>query len=303
MSSFEKAMKRYFGSTNNKDTAQTSDPSANNPHAPADRTAVEHSGQDKEPGAAQPTTSPPITIDIPRLEKDRIVLFSPSNRNAVDEYRNIKRPLLHNAFGKRSTTTDHGNLVMVTSAVKGEGKTTTAINLALSIAKELDRTVLLVDADASQRGVSRMMGIEERQGLTDLLSASVTNPGEVLVKTDIPKLTLLPAGQEHPQFTELLASDNMRHLAEELSTRYPDRLILFDAPPLLVTNEARVLAGLMGQILLVVEAEKTTQPMLKEAISYLDNSKPIGTVLNKSRLGFSKGGYYGYGYPSHQPPT
>ena len=234
-----------------------------------------------------------VTLDFARLKSQGIVTSDSLHHQTIEEYRDIKRLLLQNAFGQGGISVNNGNLVMVTSAVAGEGKTFTSVNLSLSIARELDRTVLLIDADVIRQGASRMLGIDHHSGLTDLLSNPTLGVNDVLVSCDVPKLKLLPAGQGHPNVAELMASENMRHLMEEMAKRYGDRLILFDAPPLLAASEARVLAGLVGQILLVVEAESTTQYMVQEAVSKLDKSKAIGLVLNKSRQRTSSNYFYG----------
>jgi receptor protein-tyrosine kinase len=117
----------------------------------------------------------------------------------------------------------------------------------------------------------------------------------VLVDTNVPSLTVLPAGSQHHLSTELLAGENMRRLAMEMSGRYPDRVVIFDSPPLLATTEASVLARLMGQVVMVVEAGRTQQSQVKAALALLDPNQSVGFVLNKTR-GFLGQEYYGYGY-------
>ena len=184
----------------------------------------------------------------------------------------------------------------MTSALAGEGKTFTSINLAMSIAMEMDKTVLLIDADVAKPDVTARLGIEAEKGLIDvLLDDGLTLP-DVLLRTDIPKLTLLPSGSRHVHSTELLASERMRQLTLELSTRYSDRIVIFDSPPLLLTSEARVLAGLMGQIVLVTEESKTPQHAVKEAVGMLDANEIVGIVMNKGAHRKDVDGYGGYGY-------
>jgi protein-tyrosine kinase len=207
---------------------------------------------------------------------------------------------LKNAFGHGVTPIAQGNLVMVTSALPGEGKSFTAINLAMSMAAEMDRTVLLVEADLAKPAICRYLGISgPEKGLVDYLAEPGLELSKLLLKTNVPKLSLLPAGQQRPNATELLASSGMRELMAQLSQRYPDRIVVFDSPPLLLSNEAVVLAGLMGQIVMVVEAGKTQQARVKDAIALLDQNQVIGVVLNKQVVGSGTGyGYYqgGYGY-------
>jgi len=161
---------------------------------------------------------------------------------------------------------------------------------------EMDRTVLLVDADVAKPDVANRLGVESEKGLIDvLLDEKLTLP-DVLLRTDIPKLTLLPSGSKHVHSTELLASERMRQITLELSNRYPDRIVIFDSPPLLLTSESRVLAGLMGQVVLVVEEAATSQHAVKEAMSLLEANEIVGIVMNKGRRGGSGDTYGGYGY-------
>lgn len=212
------------------------------------------------------------------------------------EYRRIKRPLLHNAFGKSASLVDQGNLIMVTSAIPGEGKTYTAVNLALAIAQERDSTVLLVDGDVTKQGMSRMMGIEKcRPDFTDLLASDNMPISDALLKTDVPGLVTLPAGKPHEYITEMIASKRMANLMHEFATRYSDRIVVFDGPPLLSTPEAQVLADLVGQIVLVVEAGKTPFTIVQEALEMLPDEKAVGLVLNKSESISNRGSYY-YNY-------
>ena len=211
----------------------------------------------------------------------------------AEEYRQIKRPLLINAFSQGASAIQNGNLIMITSALPGEGKTFTAINLAMSIALERDRTVLLVDADVAKPGVSEYIGKTEWPGLVDYLLSDTMQLSDVLVKTDVPKLRLLPAGRRHPHSTELLASESMRRLAQELASRYPDRVVIFDSPPLLATSEAAVLARLMGQIVMVVEASRTSQDIIQDALGQLNPDIMTSLILNKSHQPFGTP-YYDY---------
>ncbi|MDH3979096.1 MAG: XrtA-associated tyrosine autokinase [Gammaproteobacteria bacterium] len=214
----------------------------------------------------------------------------------TEEFRRIKRPLLMNIRGEGASVVPNANMIMVSSALPGEGKTFTSINLAMSIAMEMDRTVLLVDADVAKPDVTARLGVEAEKGLIDvLLDDSLTLP-DVLLRTDIPKLALLPSGSRHVHSTELLASERMRQLTLELSSRYPDRIVIFDSPPLLLASEARVLAGLMGQVVMVVEESMTRQHAAQEAVEMLADNEIVGIVMNKGRHKSKEGGYGGYGY-------
>ena len=216
----------------------------------------------------------------------------------AEELRRIKRPLLDNAFGRSASLVDRGNLIVVTSALAGEGKTFMSLNLAMSIAMELDRTVLLVDADVKKATATRYLTEEPAVGLIDIVADPQADIGDAIVATNMPKLRVLPAGRDRANVAELLASGRMRRIADELAQRYDDRVVIFDTPPLLVTSESAVLANLVGQIVLVVEAERTTQSSVQQAVSVLDHNKAIGLLFNKSKTGAGGGYayYYGYGY-------
>ena len=213
----------------------------------------------------------------------------------AEEFRVIKRPLLRNVIEEGPARIDNANLIMITSALSGEGKTFNAINLAISMAMELDYTVLLVDADVSRPSVFRQLGLAPERGLMDILSGEVDDLSDVLLRTNIEKLSLLPAGMPHSRATELLASENMNRLLKQMATRYSDRIIVFDSPPLLLTTESRVLATHMGQVVVVVEAERTTHASIRQALATIESCPVKMTVLNKSRRS-GPGSYYGYGY-------
>jgi len=279
MSTIEKALNRLAGGT---------------PQAPAPRPPM--SGKSQQPA---------VELDDPdALRIDRDMLFSAGmlvpgmGRSLIaEEFRHIKRPLLSNVLGTDGNSIPNANLIMVTSALPGEGKTFSSVNLAISIAMEMDHTCLLVDADVARPSVMRTLGVyrPEAKGLVDYLSDERLHLSELLLKTDIPKLTVLPSGRGDVHATELLASESMRRLVQELSVRYHDRIVIFDSPPLLATSESRVLASLVGQIVVVVEAEKTQQAVFQQAMSLLDQNKYIGLVLNKDRRVRQTDYYYGYG--------
>lgn len=263
----------------------------------------------KPPGQAQ--TSQQVTLDLDALGAAGIVTPSAPRSLVADQFRVLKRPLLTSAKATGDAAVHHGNLIMVTSALIGEGKSFSSVNLAMSIAMELDSTVLLVDADVARPSVLRMLGLPPGPGLLDVLEGKA-DISSVLLKTNIDKLTLLPSGTPHMQATELLASDAMRLLLDDMSRRYPDRIVVFDSPPLLLTTEARVLATQMGQVVMIVQADKTLQADVEHALATIKGCQHVNLVLNKARVD-SSGGYhgsgygygYGYGYatPSGKPTT
>lgn len=237
-----------------------------------------------------------VEIDLEALAAAGIVSPYAPRSQIADQFRVIKRPLIRNAMGKGASSIAHGNLIMVTSALAGEGKTFTAINLAMSMATELDYTVMLVDADVPRPSVMKVLGLPEGPGLLDLVIGESSDMSSMLLKTNIDKLTILPIGTQHARATELLASDAMVRLLDEMANRYPDRIIVFDSPPLLLTTEARVLASHMGQVVLVVQAGRTLQSEVRQALATIEACPVKLLLLNQARTG-SKGGYgYGYGY-------
>lgn len=254
-------------------------------------------GKTSSAGQIKSSSSREVAINFEHSSKLGILVPDQSKNQLSEEYRVIKRPLLNNAFGKTATNIPHANLIMVTSALPGEGKSFSAINLAISMASEMDRTVLLVEADVAKPAVCQYLGIPEpEKGLVDYLVEPSLNMADLMLKTNVPKLNIFPAGRRHAQSTELLSSAGMQNLMEELSQRYSDRVVIFDSPPLLLTSEAVVLAGLMGQIVLVIEASKTPQSVVKDAVALLDPHQTIGVLLNKSERGIGTGyGLYGYG--------
>jgi exopolysaccharide/PEP-CTERM locus tyrosine autokinase len=215
------------------------------------------------------------------LREARMLVPDAFDAKLADEYRRIKRPLLDNAFGKGAELMEHGNLIQVTSSLSGEGKTYTALNLAVSIALEQEKTVLLVDCDVIKQDLSCLLGLADRPGLLEVLDSGL-DLSEVLVATDVPDLVVLPAGTRHAYVSEVLSSNRMAALTREMASRYPDRIILFDSPPLLATPMTQIVAGLVGQVTMVVEADTTPQDKVQDALGLIGENKAIGLVLNKA---------------------
>lgn len=238
-----------------------------------------------------------VTIDRDRLREEGFLAPEKYERQMADEYRRIKRPLISNAFGLGLPKLELGNLILISSAIPGEGKTHTCLNLALSLSAERDRTVLLVDGDVPNPHISRLLGIADQPGLLDVLGDHPPNLEELLIRTDVPRLSVLPAGTLTGHAPELLASTRMAELCSELSQRYPDRTILFDSPPLLAATEGQAIAMHVGQVVLVIAESATGRDEVRAAFGLLDHRKPINAILNKSRRS-KLGGYYqsSYGY-------
>jgi exopolysaccharide/PEP-CTERM locus tyrosine autokinase len=284
-----------------------SQPESKADYVPGPADAVEmasHAGRESDAPAVETDATGqmagrPAVLAINGLGLEGIISPQTERSRTAEEFRMIKRPLLQRAFSEDLARSDHPNVIVVTSSVAGEGKTFTSLNLAISIAMELDRTVLLVDADLANPGLSRLLHVKNLPGLTEHLLDDGFDLRNLLLRTDVPKLTVLPAGHRHGRSTELLASNAMKSLLDELATRYPDRVVLFDSPPLLATSEASVLAEQAGQICLVVESATTPQFLVKEALGLLHYPDRVSLVLNKTRdelLSARRGYYYGYRY-------
>ncbi len=244
-----------------------------------------------------------LLIDEDLLHSKGMVCVKNDGRNyrVNDEFRAIKHKLINNAFGTGAESHKNGNLIMVTSALANEGKTYCAVNLACMLSLEKNKSVLLVDADVLNPSINKVLEIDNRPGLIDYLTGDVNNVEDIIYNTSIPNLRIMPSGEFHHLSYELLASDKMLDLAQELATRYSDRIVLFDCPPLLGVIETISLSKLVGQVVVVVEHNKTKLPVIKEAVSQLDSRLAIGFIVNKSvDTKLSKYGYgYGYGYSQY----
>jgi protein-tyrosine kinase len=257
------------------------------PASPTQQPAPHVHARSEAPKAA-PKPGPKINarradLDLTRMAKMGLVTAAGGRTRLLEDFRVIKRPLLQRAFTERAAGEKPNNLIMITSSLPGEGKTYCAINLAMSIAMELDHTVLLVDADVARPSVLTTLGLPPHRGLMDILLDDKLDMADVMLRTNVDTLSILPAGTRTPRATELLASSTMSSLLTEIATRYPDRIVIFDSPPLLLTSEARVLAEHMGQIVMVIEAQTTTQHAVKEALHQLEGYPNVNLIYNKTR--------------------
>jgi len=269
-------------------------------HGPS-KTLRHGPGESRPAGDTNQTRSVParhVDIDFRWLKSRGFVTPEAFLSQIAEEFRVIKRPVIRNAHGHGGTRVKNGNLVMVTSALPSEGKTFTSLNLAMSMATEVDSTVLLVDGDVAHPSIPGLLGAPHGPGLLDLLTRDDLDFADALVHTNVEKLTILPAGSRHRRSTELLASEQMASLLREIATRYPDRIIIFDSPPLLATTQARVLATNMGQIIMVVAADSTSQHAVNQALATIESCEIVMMVLNKASR-TDVGAYYGY-YPNDE---
>ena len=261
----------------------------------APRTAVPANDTPVRDAAEEPPRVD-VVLDIERLERTGQLVPMQTRTLLAEEFRAIKRPLLKNARSKKSAA-NRLSLIMVTSALPGEGKTFFAINLAMSIATEIDLSVLLIDADVVRQDAMDRLGVAAEGGLLDMLTDPSRSLDDVVLRTNVPKLSLLPAGRRNNLSTELLASSAMDKLLQRLANEFPRQVVVFDAPPLLLTSQARVLASRVGQVVLVVEASRTQRNVVEQAFAVVEQCPIVLSVLNKASERASGAGYgYGYGY-------
>ena len=239
-----------------------------------------------------------VNIDLDHLRRGGFIVPDDAPTRVAEEFRIVKRQLLRRAMAAtQAGASDAGNMILVTSTQPGEGKTFCSINLALSIASERDLTVLLVDADVARPQLLSALGVEADQGLIDVIVDDRVDLEDCMMRTNIENLSILPAGRPHPSATELLASDKMTALVQELARRYDDRIVIFDSSPVLASSAPSVLALHVGQIMFVVEADRTRETQVMEALSLVSECPEISLLLNKSRFMGGKvrfGSYYEY---------
>jgi protein-tyrosine kinase len=267
------------------------EPTVARPRSPEART--KHTGDRRTEAAVDaPPTSQQIDLDLAHMARNNLLVPGHGNLELERDFRIIKQPLLAKAIGEGRVP--RGNVILVTSALPGEGKTFCSINLALSMAAEIDKTVLLVDADVAKPAVPTRLGLVPTDGLLDLLAHPERPLASLMSRTNIPKLNLLQSGRPRSNSAELLASGEMRRLVDEIADRYADRVVVIDAPPLLATVDARILAHLAGQVVIVVESGRTTRQQIGEAYGMVANCPVVTSVLNRRPA--KVGTYYGYGY-------
>ena len=264
------------------------------PSAPMPRAAVTPRGTVKPPVARRPLFVGPAQSIDRRILTDNGLINPDSGVDALgEEFRLIKRQLI------RSASDDpRGHRVLVTSAQPDEGKTFTAINLALSMAQDADRSVLLIDGDFARGDVARRLGLKSECGLMDALADPAIDIARCIVPTDIGNLAVLPSGQASTRDTELLGSARMLEILNRLQGDAPDRILIFDSTPLLAASSAGVIASLCGQVLVVVRAEVTREAALRDAIGLIGQHNGISLLLNRVRFtpeGRRFGSYYGEG--------
>jgi receptor protein-tyrosine kinase len=239
-----------------------------------------------------------VQLDFERLRVEGRVPANDLARQVDDEVRRIKWPLLNAISGQEGVEPARNNVVLVTSALPGEGKTFTSLNLALSIVRDREMRVVLVDGDVACPGLTPALGLEGRAGLNDVLEDTSLDVSAVTYQTDVPGLFFVPAGRWNEHAPEFFAGSRMPQVIQELSRRVGHGVIMFDSPPLLATNEAQALTRYVGQVLLVVRADETEQQAVVDALALVDRSATVQAVLNRvtpSLVSRYYGQYY-YGY-------
>jgi protein-tyrosine kinase len=256
-------------------------------HGPPPRGVV----ADLTPGLLQGPTS----VDAVSLERAGMVDWSRTRTRISEEFRLVQRQIIRTAFGPGSEP-GFSNLLLVTSARPGEGKSFMSTNLAGSIARQGDHHVLLVDADSKRDSICYSLGLAQARGLLDLAANPKLDPAPLMVKTPIERLSVLPVGRERERSAELFSTKEMTRLIQSLGRRYADRLLILDAPPCLSTSDPAVLAQVVGQILFVVEADRTQRDEIEASLDLIQACPTITLVLNKQQISsrYTFGAYSSY---------
>jgi exopolysaccharide/PEP-CTERM locus tyrosine autokinase len=259
------------------------------------------------PSAPSARSGKVVQVDLDVLRSHGYLPPEPQEHELIEQYRHIKRPLVARALGQSGGEhTERAAVVMVTSALPKEGKTFTALNLTRALARERDASVLLVDADVNAPTISRVFGLQGESGLIDALADRRVDVESLVLQSSIPGLQILPSGHRSDTGAELFSSRRMDDIIARLLAARPDRIVLLDSPPLLVTNEGKALLRIAGQVVLVVQADVTSQSAVLEALEFVDEGKSVGLVLNQCEQAVGLGHrYYGgtYGYGRAEAPA
>jgi protein-tyrosine kinase len=252
-----------------------------------------------QPRAHHSASTRVAEINRERLAANNFIVPDGPVSGLSEEFRIVKRQLLLAARGgKGFDALPHGERILVCSAHPNEGKTYCAINLALSMASEKDNRVLLVDADFAKPSVLSTLGIESGPGFMDALADDRVEAESFIIETDIEGLSILPAGSRTNQDTEYLAAARTAQIIDDLTRNDPSRIIIFDSPPALAASPASVLALHVGQVLMIVHADETTDSALRDALGLLSGCEHVQLLLNRAKFsptGRKFGNYYGYG--------
>lgn len=240
----------------------------------------------------------PIQKNAITISNQLLVTSTDPSSPIAEEYRKLKSALVSSARQEGFT-----NVLMVTSSIAGEGKSVTALNLALSLAQEIDHTVLLIDADLRRPSILQYLGCEARKGLLDILEGHA-EMNETLIHTGVGRLVILPAGKVASNPVELFSSNRMANLLQEIKHRYPDRFVIIDTPPILPFAETRTLARLVDGVIFVIKERLTSRESVSEALAALKDTRIMGAVYNGAELSPKDdryGHYYKHNY--YRPTT
>lgn len=224
------------------------------------------------------------SIDSRALQRAGMIDWSHAPKRISEELRPIRRQILRNAFAAPGRGPGYSNLLMLTSARPGEGKSFIAINLAGSIVRQTDRHVLLVDANATRSSISVRMGLTDAPGLLGLAANPKLDPDRMLVRTAFERLSVLPVGRELGRSPTLFSSHEIARAVQSLGGRYAEWLLILDAPSCLCSRGPASLAPAVGQIVFVVEAERTQRDQIEASLDLIDGCPSVALVLNKRPL-------------------
>jgi Mrp family chromosome partitioning ATPase len=234
-----------------------------------------------------------VSVDRDDLRSRGFLPDSDQERRLADQYRQVKRTILTRLQELDPLSSGSSRWFMFTSALPGDGKTFTSINMAFSLAREPAACVVLVDGDLPKRHVSQVFGVEKEPGLFDALADDAVKPESLVLPTNVPGLSILPAGTYHESGADQLTDDRVLAILSRIVAQDPRRIVVLDSPPLLLSGESKALAQAVGNVVLVVRAGGTPQRAVQDAVSQLGPEKLIGIVLNQSPMAQSEG-YYGY---------
>ena len=266
--------------------------------------------QDSAPNESTPDALPPArhppprlrghpTLPLSALAKAGLVEAGAGRQKVAEEFRLVQAQLVRAAFPPEGGDPGFSNLLMVTSARPGEGKTFTALNLASGLARQGDRAVLLLDADGKRGSLTDMLGLAERPGLLDLALTPAEDPTTLIHPTDLAMMSFLPIGGQRSERTDILASEQMARSLRAIGRRFPDRLIVIDLSPCLSASDPAALAPYVGQILFVVEAERTQREEVEASLDLIQTCPSITLLLNKIRMSTPRSfATYAYAYTS-----
>ena len=231
------------------------------------------------------------------LEKSGLVVGHKVRTRISEEFRITVGHLLRSMQANYSPGRGAPNVIMITSARPGEGKSFSSLNLAGSIAQHTQREVLLMDVDAKQRSISSQLGLTDRPGLLDLSNNPSLRIEDVIIKTSIPHLSLMPVGSGQSGGLDITQTRPVTTLVERIARRFPNSVVLLDAPPCLSTSDPSTLAPFVGQIVLVVEAERTQRNEVIAALDLIKSCPSVTLMLNKIRLttSYTFGAYHYFG--------